>query len=135
MAATYTLDQRSSAAEHPAIILEYEITPSELASLIERGPDRVFVMDIRNPEGYAEGHIPGARNIPLEKLGAVCGELPKDKILVAYCGDIACGAALLAALELVESGFEAKRLNGGFQEWREQGLPIETMPPAPEPEY
>jgi rhodanese-related sulfurtransferase len=113
----------------------YEAAPFELMGMLEREPERVFVVDIRDHEIFDGGHIPGARNIHLEDLVAVCSELPKDRTVVIYCEDVSCGLPLWAALELAQLGFCAKYLHGGLTEWSLRRLPIETSPPAPAPEY
>lgn len=114
-----------------AMTLEYEVGPSELLELLERTPERVFIVDIRNRDSYAKGHIPGSASIPLETLGPACALLPKDSVIVAYCGDSACGLSLLATLELAENGFNVKRLAGGLSDWRRNGFPVEEGPWRP----
>lgn len=109
---------------------EYETTPQELRRLLEGAPDRVLVLDIRSPEAYATGHIPGARNAPLETLGAIHAELPRGRLLVTCCGGDACGLSLMAALELTATGFRAKRLRGGVEGWRRKGYAVATATPA-----
>ena len=121
--------------DYIAARLEYETTPEELDQMLEHTPNQVFVVDIRGPEEYAAGHIPLARNIPLESLGAAYRELPRNILIVIYCGDISCGLSLLAALELAGTGFRVKRLVGGLADWRQKNFPIEVMPPEPAPEY
>lgn len=113
----------------------YEAAPRELMELIERTPDSVFIVDIQDPDIFDVGHIPGARNIHLEDLCTACAELPKDRTIVIYCGDVTCGLPLWAALELAQDGFCAKYLHGGLAEWTRENLPVEISPPPPPPEY
>jgi rhodanese-related sulfurtransferase len=113
----------------------YEAAAAELMEMLERAPDRVFVVDIQDPEVFHEGHIPGARNIHLEDLVSACSELPKDRTVVIYCGDVSCGLPLWAALELAQLGFCAKYLQGGLAEWSRRDFPVEISPPPPPPEY
>lgn len=112
--------------------LEYEITPAGLKKLLERMPNNVCVVDVRDAEQYESGHIPGARNIPVDKILSSFRSLPKDKMIVTYCADIACGLSPQAALELAQAGFEVQHLIGGFEEWCRKGFPIDTeASPAP----
>ena len=112
--------------------LEYEITPAALKNLLERPPNNVCVVDVRDAAQYDVGHIPRARNVPLDTLVSSFISLPKDMMIVTYCGDSACGLSPQAALELARKGFPVRHLIGGFAEWSREGFPIETTPsPAP----
>ena len=112
--------------------LEYEITPAGLKKLLERLPNNVYLVDVRAAEQYDAGHIPGARSIPVETLASAFYSLPKDKMIVTYCADLACGLSPQAALELAQKGFQVQHLIGGFAEWSRKGFAIETSPsPAP----
>src|SRR4051812_47671272 len=80
--------------------LEYEITPGGLEKLLEKPPNNVCVVDVRDASLFDSGHIPGARSVPLETLAASFYSLPRDKTIVAYCSDLACALSTQAALEL-----------------------------------
>ncbi len=111
--------------------LEYEITPSGLKKLLERAPNNVCVVDVRDAEQYDAGHIPGARNIPLETLASSFYSLPKDKTIVPCCADLTCDLSLQAALELAQRGFQVQHLIGGIAEWSRKGYALETASLAP----
>lgn len=134
MTTTRTKARAADAAEYFAAALAYETMPSELREWLERTPERIFVVDVRKPEAYDAGHIPGARNIPMEDIVAAYAALPKDRTVVTYCGDLACGLSLRAALDLAQKGFRVKRLLGGLADWTRHGYPVEATPPAPAPE-
>ena len=108
--------------------LEYEITPAGLKKLLDHMPNNVCLVDVREAEQYDAGHIPGARSIPIETMVASFYSLPKDKMIVTYCADLACGLSPQAALELAQKGFQVQHLVGGFAEWTRKGFPIETAP-------
>ena len=108
--------------------LEYEIAPASLRKLLDRMPNNVCIVDVRDAEQYDAGHIPGARNIPMETLVSAFYSLPKDMMIVTYCADLACGLSPQAALELAQKGFQVQHLIGGFEEWSRKGFPIETAP-------
>ena len=59
------------------------ISVEELRALMDAG--KVVVVDVRNQSIYDEGHIKGARLIPLDQIPSRAGELPKDKQIVTYC--------------------------------------------------
>src|ERR687884_662502 len=67
---------------------------------------------------YAAGHIEGARSIPIEELHERLAELPADREVVAYCRGPFCAYAHDAVRRLRASGRRARRLEGGWPEWR-----------------
>lgn len=99
------------------------IPRSELLARARKGI--VTVLDVRPPEEYASGHVPGAVNVPLKELARRLEELPQDQEIVAYCRGPHCVLAFEAVAQLRERGFQARRMEDGFPEWREAGLPVE----------
>ena len=104
---------------------EMEAVPA--VELLERAKKGlVTVLDVRPAAEYAAGHIPGAINVPLEKLESFLSKLPKRKEVVAYCRGPYCLMSFEAVEKLRKRGFKAKRLQDGYPEWRAAGLPVET---------
>lgn len=122
---TVATEPKISAVDYFAAKLAYEMTPYSLNSALEKKIAGLFVLDVRSPEDYKNGHLPGALNIPLADLPAKMGTLPKDKTIVAYCGNMTCALAPKAALALAEKGFAVKQLTGGFATWSEKGFPVQ----------
>ena len=85
----------------------------------------VTVLDVRPPEEYAAGHLPGAVNIPLSQLEKNLKILPQDQEIVAYCRGPYCVLAFEAVARLRGRGIKARRLQNGFPEWKQAGLPVE----------
>ena len=85
----------------------------------------VSVLDVRPPEEYEAGHLPGAVNIPLEELEKRLHELNPDQEIVAYCRGPHCVLAFDAVSILRQKGVKARRLEGGLPEWQLEGLPVE----------
>jgi rhodanese-related sulfurtransferase/DNA-binding HxlR family transcriptional regulator len=85
----------------------------------------VTVLDVRPPEEYAAGHLPGAVNVPLAELERCLGGCDPEKEVVAYCRGPWCVLAYDAVARLREKGFKARRLEGGLPEWQQAGLPVE----------
>jgi rhodanese-related sulfurtransferase len=85
----------------------------------------VTVLDVRPPEEFAAGHLPGAINIPIHELEKRLSELPKRKEIVAYCRGPYCLMSYDAMQLLRRKGLKARRLEAGLPEWRHAGLPIE----------
>lgn len=86
----------------------------------------VTVLDVRPPEEFAAGHLPGAVNIPLKELEQRVQELPQDQEIVAYCRGPYCVLAYEAVAQLRKQGLSARRMEEGFPEWRSAGLPVEA---------
>lgn len=85
------------------------------------------ILDVRPPDEFADGHIPGALSIPLTELKARLDEVPPGIEVVAYCRGPWCVLAFEAVALLRERGRLAKRLEGGLPEWRRAGLPVATL--------
>ena len=102
------------------------LEPVPANELLDRARDGlVTVIDVRPPEEYAQGHIAGALNIPLEKLKQQLKKLPRDREIVAYCRGPWCVLSYEAVARLRKAGIEARRLEDGLPEWRRAGLPVE----------
>ncbi len=86
----------------------------------------LVVLDVRpNPE-YAQGHIPGACSIPIEELEQRLSELAPEQEIVAYCRGPYCVFADEAVELLSAHGYQVRRLQEGYPDWRLAQLPTET---------
>ena len=104
-----------------------DFEPVRARELLERArKGLVTVLDLRPPEEFAAGHVPGALNIPIEQLQKRMRELPKRKEIVAYCRGPFCLMSYEAVQLLRKKGLKARRLENGMPEWRVAGLPVET---------
>lgn len=102
------------------------LEPLPATELLSRARDGlVTVLDVRPPEEYAAGHLPGAINIPLAELEHHLAELPKENEIVAYCRGPYCVLAFEAVNRLRGHGYQARRLENGYPEWKKAGLPVE----------
>lgn len=88
----------------------------------------VDVLDVRPPEEFSAGHVPGAINVPLKALESRLADLDPEHEIVAYCRGPHCILAFDAVALLRQEGFRAFRLEDGFPEWQHAGLPVETSP-------
>ena len=95
----------------------------ELLDRAKRG--LVTVLDVRPPEEFAAGHVPGAVNIPVHELEKRLAELPKRREVVAYCRGPYCLMSYDAVVLLRKKGLKARRLQDGLPEWRLAGLPVQ----------
>jgi len=100
------------------------VESEELLRRVRNG--EVTVLDVRPPEEYRAGHIPGALSIPVGELKARLKELPKDREVVAYCRGPYCVMAVEAVELLRKKGFTAHRLEQGVIDWRARGWRVEA---------
>ena len=103
-----------------------DLEPVPAKELLDRvRKSLVTVLDVRPPDEFAAGHVPGAVNIPIHELEKRLSELPKRKEVVAYCRGPYCLMSYDAVQLLRRKGLKARRLEGGLPEWRHAGMPIE----------
>jgi rhodanese-related sulfurtransferase/DNA-binding transcriptional ArsR family regulator len=103
-----------------------DLEPVPAKELLDRArKGLVTVLDVRPPDEFAAGHLPGAVNIPIHELEKRLSELPKRKEVVAYCRGPYCLMSYDAVQLLRGKGLKARRLQAGLPEWRHAGLPIE----------
>lgn len=98
------------------------VSRRELEELLASG--EITLLDVRPPEEYRAGHIPGARSTPLGTLAADAATLRTAPPVVAYCRGSFCVMAHDAVRLLGGAGVEARRLEDGMLEWRTAGLPV-----------
>ena len=113
LVATYVSDRRSFEA----------VDRDELVRRCADGG--VVVIDVRPVVEFQQGHIAGARSIPITELERRLTDLPRDREIVAYCRGPYCVFADEAVRLLRDRGFRAQRLSDGFPEWQADGYPVE----------
>jgi phage shock protein E len=109
-----------AAAEGPALI-----EPKTIVERLAWGDQSLVLLDVRTPAEYAEGHVPGAINIPHTEVASRIGELSaaRDRDLVVYCRSGVRTEQALASLR--EAGFERLfHLKGDYTRWSEEKRPV-----------
>jgi rhodanese-related sulfurtransferase len=106
--------QSPAVAGHPWHAALLTIDAESLQRLTAAGRP-VVAVDVRPPEAYRGGRLPGARSIPLSSLGTRRGEIPSEPLVVLYGAEglLAAGHANVFVLE------------GGFAAWRARGDDVE----------
>jgi adenylyltransferase/sulfurtransferase len=95
-----------------------EITPEDLKQRLDRG-DKVFILDVRNPEEFQICRIPGSTLLPLPELAQRFAELPKDREMVVHCKSGMRSAKAIAFLK--QQGFQKmSNLKGGILAWADK---------------
>ena len=85
------------------------------------------LLDVRSPELYAAGHVPGAVNLPHRRIvGRNLDDYPRDTLFVVYCAGPHCNGADRAAVRLAHLGRPVKKMIGGVEGWRDEGFDLEV---------
>ena len=98
--------------------------PVELSHMLKSDSEQVTVIDVREAEDFAKGHIPGAINFPSGTWESANG-LSKDKNNIVYCYTHVCHLAAKACVAFASRGFPVMEMDGGFEAWKENELEIE----------
>ena len=101
------------------------LTPEQLLS---EPPANAVVLDVRTPEEFAGGHVPGAINVPHTEIAERLDEVAADRsrTVVVYCER--GGRAGQAEAALLAGGFsDVLHLEGDMSDWRAQGRPLERL--------
>lgn len=103
------------------------VAPVTQEALVERQQQAdtgLVVLDVRSPGEFAAGHVPGAINIPHDRIGERLAEVPRDKDVVLYCQS--GRRAGIAAQVLAEQGYTRLfHLEGDIAAWKANGRPLE----------
>lgn len=100
------------------------IIPAELNDLLKNGTATYTVVDVRDEEEFAEGHIPGAINIPVASFASRSDVLDKKKKIIVYCNS--GGRSYNAYRKLMKLSY--KDINQAiFADWKEAGLPVRQL--------
>jgi len=100
--------------------------PVELERMLKSHNNHATVVDVREAEDFAKGHIPGAVNLPHGMWENATG-LSKDKTNVVYCYSQVCHLAAKACVSFASQGFPVMEMEGGFEEWKAHDLEIERQ--------
>lgn len=101
------------------------LSQDAFVALPASGDEAPFVLDVRTPEEYVTGHVPGAVNIPYDQVGARLAEVPKDRQVVLYCRS--GRRAVMASEVLAANGYtRLQHLEGDIVAWQQQQRPVEV---------
>jgi rhodanese-related sulfurtransferase len=106
--------------------VSFSTGPVEVHRMLKSG-EQFNLIDVRAGDDYAQGHIPGAINLPKDKWTTLEG-LQKDRVNILYCYTQTCHLAATAALEFASKGYPVMEMDGGFEAWKENDLEIDTQP-------
>lgn len=98
-----------------------QVTADEGAQRVDEG---ALLLDVREDDEWTAGHAPDAQHLPLSRLQAEVGTLPKDQPIVVICR--VGGRSERAAVALKSAGYDAMNLAGGMRAWAAAGQPVVT---------
>ena len=108
--------------------LAFTIGPVELDRWMKTGEDNLAIVDVREPEDFAKGHIPGAVNLPKDRWHEA-EDLSQNKTNVVYCCYAQqCHLAANACARFAAMGYPVMELEGGFAAWKASEMDIEEQP-------
>ena len=113
------------ATEHTLVLPQ--ISRDELLQKIERGAEFVLV-DALPPMSYAVSRLPGAINIPPERVDELAPRRVPDRgtEIVVYCADLTCDSSIATGRRLVELGYRnVRHYAEGKADWLKAGLAVE----------
>ena len=106
--------------------MDFTTGPMELNNMIQL-QEHINIIDVRKPEDFRLGHIPGAIN-KYRHLDQSLTGLCKDRNNIIYCYSEDCHLAASSARQFAEHGYPVIELEGGFEGWKSHNLPIEVQP-------
>jgi rhodanese-related sulfurtransferase len=108
-----------------------EVDPAELPRVVDvetvasiKDDPEVVLIDVREPEEYAAGHIPDVTLMPMGEVPERLNDIPTDKTVIAYCRSGNRSGQVMQFLQ--QHGYEnVHNMEGGIIAWEQAGLPVE----------
>jgi phage shock protein E len=114
------MDLLSQLFNRPAIT---QVEPAQVQAMKSQSP-KPFLLDVRTPDEYKQGHVSGAELIPLDELLSKKTQIPKEREVICIC---ASGSrSSVAARQLSSLGYKVSNMRGGMARWSSAGLPVKT---------
>jgi rhodanese-related sulfurtransferase len=126
------LSPQAPVVADPAV--EFYPVPADLQRVQTLLGQGALLVDARAVELYAEGHLQGARSLPLgelpNQLAAFRAQVPLETTLILYCSGYGCPDSFDLGVLLLKEGYrDVQVFEGGFPEWRDAGLPVDKGAP------
>lgn len=115
------------AAAHFARLLSYETDCWDVHEATSRAEPGFVLLDVRSPEAYTAGHVPGAVNLPHRRIvERTLSSYDAGTLFVVYCAGPHCNGADKAALRIARLGRPVKKMIGGVEGWKDEGFSLAT---------
>jgi rhodanese-related sulfurtransferase len=122
---TFAPASPADAVAHFSRLLSLETDCWDVHDAIESEKADFVLLDVRGPQSYAAGHVPGAVNLPHGRITARnLASYPEDTLFVVYCNGPHCNGSDRAALNLAKLGRRVKKMNGGIEGWKDEGFKL-----------
>ena len=113
------------AIAHFSSSFEYETDCWDVNDALRSGEPGFVLLDVRSPDMYQQGHVPGAVNLVRGKIiASKLAEYPADTVFVTYCAGPHCNGASKAAIALAKLGRPVKIMLGGLTGWLDEGFSL-----------
>jgi rhodanese-related sulfurtransferase len=117
------------ALAHFQKLLAYETDCWDVHVAFAAGHPGFVLLDVRSPEAFAAGHLPGAASLPHRRITERnLAAYPADVLFVVYCTGPHCNGADRAAVALSRLGRRVKKMIGGITGWKEEGFELTSEP-------
>lgn len=115
----------TDAVAHFSRLLSLETDCWDVHAAMESNNAAFVLLDVRSPQSYAAGHVPGAVNLPHARITTRnLAPFPEDMLFVVYCNGPHCNGADRAALNLAKLGRRVKKMIGGVEGWKDEGFSL-----------
>jgi rhodanese-related sulfurtransferase len=116
-----------AAALHFESQLAFETDCWDVSEALRKSTSGFVLLDVRAPKDYEASHVPGAVNLPHGRIVERNLEAyPQGTLFVVYCSGPHCNGADRAALRLGRLGRPVKKMIGGIEGWKDEGLGLES---------
>jgi rhodanese-related sulfurtransferase len=116
----------SEALQHFESALKFETDCWDVSDSLKSGTADFVLLDVRSPDLYAKGHVPGSVNLPHGKIVETkMASYPKETIFVVYCAGPHCNGAHKGAIRLAKLGRPVKLMIGGVTGWLDEGFTLQ----------
>jgi rhodanese-related sulfurtransferase len=115
----------AAAQAHFQASLQFETDCADVHDALASGAPCFVLLDVRGPALFAQGHVPGALNLPHGKIVASkLAGYPLETLFVTYCAGPHCNGAARGALRLAQLGRPVKLMSGGVTGWLDEGFAL-----------
>jgi len=113
------------ALTHFQKLLAHETDCWDVHAALAAGHSGFVLLDVRSPEAFAAGHVPGAASLPHRRITERnLAAYPGDVLFVVYCSGPHCNGADRAAVALARLGRRVKKMLGGVTGWKDEGFEL-----------
>ena len=115
----------AEARDHFAQAFAFETDCWDVHDAMQSDDPGFVLLDVRSPDLYSRGHVPGAINVPHRKIiESKMSAYPEGTLFVTYCAGPHCNGAARGALRLAELNRPVKIMAGGITGWLDEGFEL-----------